>query len=246
MERPLQHRSGHADGERLPPLFDRICYDAGLEAEAISRLDERDLSGCRESFSNLLQQMDLSSLDGDSRPVIQLLVDVLQKVNRRVLHGPRHDAACQRRRIELIETFARVRGGEEARERFLPALNRLLEPLDTPRRDAHPLIERAKAHIGARYTRRLSLSRVAEALAVSPNYLSRLFRKETGLTLTSYIQHARLDRAKRLLADDARSISEIAYQVGYQNYRDFYRNFVKYERASPRRMRQMLTEGRDR
>ena len=30
------------------------------------------------------------------------------------------------------------------------------------------------------------------------------------------------------------SIAEIAYKVGYQNYRDFYRNFVKFEGASPR------------
>ena len=87
---------------------------------------------------------------------------------------------------------------------------------------------------------------IIAALAVSPNYLSRLFRRETGLTLTTYIQHARLEQAKRLLADDDRSISEIAYQVGYQNYRDFYRNFVKYEKASPRHVRQTLTEGRER
>lgn len=246
MESPGQQRSGRSDAGRLPPLYGRIRYCAGLEAEALRRLDHRDLAGCRLEFSKLLDTMDLSSLDGDSRPVVQLLVDVLQKANRRVNHGPRHDAACQRRRIELIETFARVRDAEEARERFLPALDRLLEPLRSRQRNAHPLIERAKAHIGKGYTRRISLSRVAEALAVSPNYLSRLFRRETGLTLTSYIQHARLDQAKRLLADGERSISEIAYQVGYQNYRDFYRNFVKYEKASPRHMRQMLTEGRRR
>ena len=45
------------------------------------------------------------------------------------------------------------------------------------------------------------------------------------------------DAVQRLLADDSRSIAEIAYRVGYQNYRDFYRNFVKYEKASPRRAR---------
>jgi len=246
MEAPLQHRPGRNDAERLPPLYDRIRYDARLEAEALQRLDDRDLSGCRRTFSNLLEPMDFSSLEDDSRPVVQLLVDVLQKVNRHVLRGPRHDAACQRRRIELIETFARVRGADEARERFLPALDRLLEPLSAGRRDTHPLVERAKAHISERYSRRLSLSRVAETLAVSPNYLSRLFRRETGMTLTSYIQQARLNQAKRLLANDERSISEIAFQVGYQNYRDFYRNFVKYEKASPRQMRQMLAEGRGR
>ena len=51
----------------------------------------------------------------------------------------------------------------------------------------------------------------------------------------------RLDHARLLLAIGGRSISEIAYLVGYQNYRDFYRNFVKYERASPRQARRKLS-----
>ena len=45
-----------------------------------------------------------------------------------------------------------------------------------------------------------------------------------------------------LLAEEGRSCAEIAYEVGYQNYRDFYRNLVKYERVSPRRLRQRLRD----
>jgi AraC-like DNA-binding protein len=48
-----------------------------------------------------------------------------------------------------------------------------------------------------------------------------------------------------LLAGGGRSISEIAYMVGYQNYRDFYRNFVKYERASPRQARRSMSRAED-
>ena len=78
-------------------------------------------------------------------------------------------------------------------------------------------------------------------LHVSPNYLSRVFRREAGVTLTAQIHHARLEHARLLLAAGDRSISEIAYLVGYQNYRDFYRNFVKYERASPRQARRSMS-----
>ena len=61
------------------------------------------------------------------------------------------------------------------------------------------------------------------------------------MTLTAYIQRVRLRHAKQLLAEGGRSISEIAYLVGYQNYRDFYRNFVKYKNASPRQIQRRLT-----
>ena len=82
---------------------------------------------------------------------------------------------------------------------------------------------------------------MAAILHVSPNYLSRLFRRETGLTLTAFVHRVRLDHAVALLGESNRSISEIAYRVGYQNYRDFYRNFVKVEQASPREVRRRLT-----
>ena len=61
------------------------------------------------------------------------------------------------------------------------------------------------------------------------------------MTLTSYIQRVRINHARRLLAEGGESISEIAYRVGYRNYRDFYRNFVKHENASPRAVRERLS-----
>jgi AraC-like DNA-binding protein len=119
-------------------------------------------------------------------------------------------------------------------------------PQRRPTQRINPLVARARELIEQSYMRRISLSSIASTLAVSPNYLSRLFRAETGITLTAYVQRARLDRAKQLLGESGRTISEIAYQVGYQNYRDFYRNFVKYEKVSPRQMRRRLNDSRAR
>ena len=105
----------------------------------------------------------------------------------------------------------------------------------------HPLIHRAQRHIDEQYASRIPLASIAKLLNVSPNYLSRLFRQECGMTLTAYVQRVRLEHARRLLVEGRQSISEIAYRVGYQTYRDFYRNFVKYEQASPRQLRRRLS-----
>jgi AraC-like DNA-binding protein len=48
----------------------------------------------------------------------------------------------------------------------------------------------------------------------------------------------------RLLEFGRYSLSEIAYRVGYQNYRDFYRNFVKHVGSSPRDVRRRITQDR--
>lgn len=226
----------------VPDLYQRILYDTDLEARGFRCLAELDAAGCRRCLATLVDQLDLSRADGDARRTVQLLVDILQRLNRRLHRGPGEEAVYQSNRVALIEEFALCDDPHAARRRFLGALNRLLSVLESNRRPPHPQVERAKRFIEESYWRRISLSSVAGALHISPNYLSRLFRRETGITLTAYVHQVRLERAMLMLAEGANSISEIAYRVGYQNYRDFYRNFVKYENVSPRQFRQRFVE----
>jgi AraC-like DNA-binding protein len=226
--------------ERGRAFFHRIGYDPDLELAALGRLGDFDLSGCRKSLGALVAGIDAARVDGAASVVVQLLVDVLHRVNQRIHGDPTSEGIYLANRLAIIDRFASCASVADARARFLPALNLLLAPFHSQRESPHPLADRARVFIDGNYHRRLSLSEVAEWLAVSPSYLSRVFRRETGVTLTSYIQRARIDRSIALLAQGRRSISEIAYQVGYQNYRDFYRNFVKQENESPRQVRARL------
>ena len=233
-------RSGPVGANRPPALFRRIRYEPELERAAFQRLAEYDVDGCRKNLAALVGRLELQR-ERRSPQVIQLLADILHKVNRRVHRGLDKQAAYQWKRVSLIEQFSACNEAEAARACFLPALNGLLARIEPGARSSHPLVEKAKGYIDSNYHGRLSLSSVASRLNVSPNYLSRVFRREAGTTLTAHIQRVRLQHALPMLADGRHSISEIAYLVGYRNYRDFYRNFVKYERASPREVRQRMS-----
>jgi AraC-like DNA-binding protein len=225
-----------------PGLFQRTGFDAALEAEALRRLGELDLEGCRSAFVRLIDALDLRATAPGDGTVALLLLDVLQEVNRRVHRASPDEDAYHAHRASLIERFAAC-DAEDARRIFLPALDHLLTPLGPHRLSSHQLVEAACAHIEEHCSRRVSLSSVASRLHVSPSHLSRVFRRATGTTLTCYVHLVRLERATVLLAADGRSISEVAYLVGYQNYRDFYRNFVKYKKTSPRQFRRRLIAG---
>jgi YesN/AraC family two-component response regulator len=225
--------------EQRPILYERIRFNPTLEALALRRLAEHDIEGCRTALAMLLDRLDLSGAGGRSRETVLLLLDLLHEVNRG-LHSPSDTVSYQIHRLALVEEFAACHDLQEARSLFLRALTRLLAPLGMGKAHRHPLVERALAYVEENYASRLSLSTVASQLRVSANYLSRLFRRETGSTLTSHIHRVRLEHALLLLASGGRSLSEIAYLVGYQNYRDFYRNFIKHEKASPRQIRHRL------
>jgi AraC-like DNA-binding protein len=226
-------------GESRSGLLRRLAYDPTLENRAFLALADLDVAACRRLLGRLAASLDL---DGGDRPeVTLLLLDVLQRINRWVHRGRGDRGSYEQRRADLVESFARIRNAREARIVFLGTLDEMLETFHPGPTPQCSMVERAQAYIRENYQARVSLSKVAEHLNVSANYLSRVFKKNTAVNLTSYLHRVRLEHAMRLLASGERSISEIAYLVGYQNYRDFYRNFVKHKNASPRQVQRELT-----
>ncbi len=86
----------------------------------------------------------------------------------------------------------------------------------------------------------LSLSYIAEQLNVSPAYLSGLFKKECGCTLTEYVNRMRLEQAIRLLSDAEKQIQTIAYECGFQDPNYFIRLFKRHTGMTPGQYRKMM------
>lgn len=73
-----------------------------------------------------------------------------------------------------------------------------------------------------------AVAELAERVGCSPNYLSWLFRRETGETLKGYINRTRMDHARSLLLTTTRSIGEIAWMCGFKDAAYFARLFERY------------------
>ena len=71
----------------------------------------------------------------------------------------------------------------------------------------------------------LNVTAVADAVNLSPNYMSKLFKNNTNEGLLSYINTVRINHAKELLRTTNINIDEIALMVGFSNSRSFRRNF---------------------
>lgn len=78
----------------------------------------------------------------------------------------------------------------------------------------------------------LNYSRISEHFFVSEKNLYQIFKKETGLSPTCYINERRILKA-RLLLEHGTPATEAAEQTGYQDYSSFYRNFKKGTGLSP-------------
>ena len=82
-----------------------------------------------------------------------------------------------------------------------------------------------------------SVAYFADALHLSPGYFGQLIKKETGKTAQEYLLYCIIDRAKALIQDADKSMSQIAYELGFKYPQHFTRLFRQKTGVSPREFR---------
>lgn len=130
-------------------------------------------------------------------------------------------AACKVREAEnerRYEAYVRYHGEEDG---------------EAESRTERTPVQRAMDYIRRNIDRDLSRAEIAEAIYLNPEYLSRLFKRETGSSLNDYILTEKMRTAQSLLGDTNIPVSLIATKVGYSNFSYFSQVFKKYTGLSP-------------
>ncbi|TMJ47660.1 MAG: helix-turn-helix transcriptional regulator [Alphaproteobacteria bacterium] len=104
-------------------------------------------------------------------------------------------------------------------------------------RDRRRAVETA-LWIDAHSQNEIDLEHAAGQAGVSPFHFLRLFSSVLGVTPHQYLVRSRLRHAARRLADEERSITDIAYDVGFGDLSNFVRTFHRAAGVSPRKFRQ--------
>lgn len=89
------------------------------------------------------------------------------------------------------------------------------------------------SYIESHYAENCSLQKAAIALGYGYSYLSRTFKEFMKMSYTEYLNRYRIIIASSMLKNRTISVSEVYYECGYDNARNFNRNFKKYEGCSP-------------
>lgn len=103
-----------------------------------------------------------------------------------------------------------------------------------------PPVQQALIYIDANLTGDLSLNTLAQKLNISNSYLSTIFKKETGQTLTDLIAQRRVDRAKELLRTTRLQIQTVAQHCGIVDVHYFSKIFKKVTGQTPKEYRETL------
>ena len=131
--------------------------------------------------------------------------------------------------IKLLSMFARQLGETASRRAMVPAPT---EPRP---------VALAKEFLQTHADQKMTLAQVAQQAHVSPFYFCKLFKKTTGMTVTEYLAHIRIEKAKTLLLNPLARVSEIVYAAGFGSIPQFNSLFKRYVGMPPRQYRHRAT-----
>lgn len=104
-----------------------------------------------------------------------------------------------------------------------------------------PLIKNVVMLIDSDLTADLSLKTISETLSANASYLSSVFKKETGQTLTDFVNMKRISQAKYLLTNTDLSVSTIGQHCGITDNNYFSKIFKKHTGKTPKEYRNKLS-----
>ena len=150
------------------------------------------------------------------------------------------------RKADLTSAGRAVLVLEQEQARLRLALKRHLPPASqTPRRSgseshAQQIVHRLLERLELDYRKPITLQQCARELGMNATYLSGLFSRTTGVPFKACLTELRLEKARALLTDPAKTIAEVAFAVGYASEDRFRFAFKKATGLSPRLWRETM------
>lgn len=106
--------------------------------------------------------------------------------------------------------------------------------------NVYNVIEEAKKYITGHLESGSSLTEVAEAVSLSPPYLSQLFKEQTGEKFLDFVNRKRIEAAQEYLLTSGMKVNDIYKKVGYMSRNYFYNIFKSYSGCSPNEYRKKM------
>ncbi len=132
--------------------------------------------------------------------------------------------------IQLIEVFAQFLAESASRQAIASSES---EP---------PAVVSAKEFVQSHAEDAITLEQVIQHVHVSRFYFCKLFKRATGMTLTEYVARVRIEKAKQLLVDPSRRISEVVFAAGFGSIPRFNSLFKRHVGVPPSEYRANLRE----
>lgn len=204
-------------------------YIAHGDYKSVEQLEHISMSGIKQRLSDSIR---------DRKNLMIILNTLCRKAAQTAYVHPVHLNEISRKfaiKIENCTSMAQL----EALENDITRRYCLLVQSYSLRTYSKP-VQNIINYISFNLTADLSLNAIANEFSLNSSYLSTLFKKETGTTLTNYVNNKRIEHAIYLLNTTKLPIQDIAVQCGINDVNYFTKLFKKLKNMTPTQYREMV------
>lgn len=143
--------------------------------------------------------------------------------------------------VEILESFEELVEIKEYILRFYQNLSKYLN--GSRKTGSKMLVEKSKAYIDNNLGKsELDLENIAGSIFINASYLSSIFKKETGISITDYVKESRMIKAKELIKEGYKNIIALAQMVGFEDVNYFRKCFKKTFGVTPSEYLDLIKE----
>lgn len=164
-----------------------------------------------------------------------LMTDVLMSMYNAVPAGDERGVEVQQAIVATSRALQKAMTHTEAEEQMDTLIGAVAAKYVPPMSDNQPeLLSRILQCVQEHFCEHdFNVSRAADLLGLSVAYLSKYFKRQTGVNLLNYLNSLRIDYAKKLMDEEQITVAEAADRAGYENANTFIRLFKKYAGDTP-------------
>ena len=252
-------RIAEADREKRetpPQNREKLLYEINVAKESYADGDTKSAELLLKFESELHNAM----LRGEKNSALRMINEVLAHIHVYSNFGVR---AIKARLLELLVILSRATieaGADPAEtfrlsEDFISQIEQysdadqlalwisdivrrfIMQAFDLAQVKHSDVVFKTTKYIKKNYAEKLSLDSLAKEVYLSKSYLSSIFKKETGMSLTAYITKVRVEKSKKLLLEDNTGLALIASLCGFKDQSYFTKVFKKETGFSPKHFR---------
>ena len=208
-------------------------YPVDIERELINRVKRGDKPGAKALLNNILGYI-FYQYAGNLEIMIARGLELLVIISRASIEGGADPTKIFELTNFYIGEIPKVHSVNQLSFLIIKVLDQFTAsvfPVDS--KENALVINTAILYINEHFSENITLGTVANTVFLSHAYFSRLFKSETGMTFSEYINYVRIEESKKYLFDLEYKISEIATMVGFSDQSYFTKVFKKREGLSP-------------
>ncbi|NHN29038.1 helix-turn-helix domain-containing protein [Paenibacillus agricola] len=202
-----------------------------------------------ERFEQSIEQVPLAQLVEETKRIIViigvyadgnitvargLLAEVCLSAARYYYHVTGDELGMGKSNNQLLKEMNRLGSLKELSDYVTELVAQICMKLEARKKGYSLLVNKILKHIHEHFAEAVTLTSVSTFFDISPVYLSRLLRAETGENFVDILCKARIKAAKRLLEDPKCKVNEVGEKVGYNEYAYFYQVFKRMVGCSPK------------